>query len=66
VTLECPLAPVVALLPGLPVFDSRLFARSANLIRVRAEDGAVKKLYIGIFRFPLRKINSTSGSLRSV
>src|ERR1700732_246948 len=47
------LAPVVALLPGLPVYDSRLFGaapRLANGVPGR-RSGQVKKLYIGNLPF---------------
>src|SRR5258708_20145070 len=47
------LAPVVALLPGLPVFDSRILRRAPRLaIGFRAEGvRQVKKLYVGNLPF---------------
>jgi hypothetical protein len=47
------LAPVVALLPGLPVFDSRILRRAPRLaLGFRAEGvRQVKKLYIGNLPF---------------
>jgi len=62
------LAPVVALLPGLPVYDSRLFGvSSATLIRVRAEEWAGEEaLYWESSVFRYGRSNSTSGSRKSV
>jgi len=46
------LAPVVALLPGLPVYDSRLFgALRDSYSGSGRRSGQVKKLYIGNLPF---------------
>ena len=46
------LAPVVALLPGLPVYDSRLFGALRDSYSVSGRrSGQVKKLYIGNLPF---------------
>src|SRR4029077_16921566 len=62
------LAPAVALLPGLPVFDSRIFGalRDSHLGSGQKEPGRGRSSTLGIFRFPLRKISFKSGSLRLV